>query len=51
MDKSLLEEFEKSLQTGFIDKTSISEVLYQPELLVNRKGLRKSINYNYSRIE
>jgi len=43
MDKSLLEEFEKSLQTGFIDKTSISEVLYQPELLVNRKRPPKKV--------
>jgi superfamily II DNA or RNA helicase/HKD family nuclease/SOS-response transcriptional repressor LexA len=37
MGKTLIEEFSKSLQTGFIDKTSISEVLYQPELLVNKK--------------
>jgi HKD family nuclease len=37
MGNSLIEEFAKSLKTGFIDKTSISEVLYQPELLVNRK--------------
>jgi HKD family nuclease len=43
MDKSLLEEFQKSLQTGFIDKTSISEVLYQPELLVNRKRPPKKV--------
>lgn len=43
MGKSLIEKFEKSLQTGFIDKTSISEVLYQPELLVNRKRPPKKV--------
>lgn len=43
MSKSLIEEFEKSLQTGFIDKSSISEVLYQPELLVNRKKPPKKV--------
>jgi superfamily II DNA or RNA helicase/HKD family nuclease/SOS-response transcriptional repressor LexA len=43
MSKSLIEEFAKSLQTGFIDKTSISEVLYQPELLVNRKRPPKKV--------
>ena len=43
MSKSLIEEFAKSLNTGFIDKTSISEVLYQPELLVNRKRPPKKV--------
>ena len=43
MGKSLIEEFAKSLNTGFIDKTSISEVLYQPELLVNRKRPPKKV--------
>lgn len=35
--------FQKSLQTGFIDKSLDSEVLYQPELLVNRKIPRKKV--------
>ena len=43
MNRSLIEEFEKSLQTGFIDKNSISELLYQPELLVNRKRPPKKV--------
>ena len=43
MGKSLTEEFAKSLNTGFIDKTSISDVLYQPELLVNRKRPPKKV--------
>lgn len=46
MSKSLINSFEKSLETGFIDKTSISEVLYQPELLVNRKRPPKKVLSN-----
>ncbi|GAA5219688.1 DUF3427 domain-containing protein [Membranihabitans marinus] len=37
MKDSLIEEFEKSLATGFIDKTSLSTLEYQPKLLINRK--------------
>lgn len=37
MNKFSAQDFEKSIQTGFIDKSINSEVLYQPELLVNRK--------------
>jgi len=37
MNKFILDEFEKSLGTGFIDKSSVSDIHYQPELLVNRK--------------
>jgi superfamily II DNA or RNA helicase/SOS-response transcriptional repressor LexA len=37
MNKFNVEDFEKSLHTGFIDKTISSEILYQPELLVNQK--------------
>ena len=33
----ILDELSKSLQTGFVDKESISEKLYQPTLLVNKK--------------
>lgn len=37
MDK-LIQIFNSSLQTGYIDKKIISEVSYQPELLVNQKN-------------
>jgi superfamily II DNA or RNA helicase/HKD family nuclease/SOS-response transcriptional repressor LexA len=33
----ILDELSKSLKTGFIDKESTSEKLYQPTLLVNKK--------------
>ena len=34
----ILDELNKSLKTGFIDKALISEKLYQPTLLVNKKN-------------
>jgi len=34
----LLDELSKSLKTGFVDKESISDKLYQPTLLVNKKN-------------
>ena len=34
----ILDELSKSLKTGFIDKEAISEKLYQPSLLVNKKN-------------
>ncbi|MDC1505939.1 DEAD/DEAH box helicase, partial [Winogradskyella sp.] len=37
MNKSFNENFKDSLLAGFIDKTLPSDLLYQPELLVNRK--------------
>lgn len=37
MNKFSAEDFEKSIQTGFIDKSISSDFLYQPELLVNKK--------------
>lgn len=37
MNKFSAEDFSKSIQTGFIDKSINSEVLYRPELLVNKK--------------
>jgi len=37
MNKFSIEEFGKSIQTGFINKFTKSDILYQPELLVNRK--------------
>ena len=35
--------FQKSLQTGFIDRNINSEILYQPELLVNQKTPKKKV--------
>ena len=43
MNSIIIGEFQKSLQTGFIDKDSLSDVLYQPELLVNNKSPRKKV--------
>jgi HKD family nuclease len=43
MGKFNIEDFGKSLHTGFIDKTISSELNYQPELLVNRKIPRKKV--------
>ena len=37
MDK-IIQIFNSSLQTGYVDKNIISEVSYQPELLVNQKN-------------
>ncbi|WP_293268595.1 DUF3427 domain-containing protein [Neptunomonas sp.] len=34
----ILDELSRSLKTGFIDKESISETLYQPTLLINKKS-------------
>lgn len=42
MDK-LERVFAKSLQTGFVDKEVLSEMVYQPELLVNQKIPPKKI--------
>ncbi len=42
MDK-LLQIFSKSLQTGYVDKTILSDVIYQPELLVNQKNPSKKV--------
>ncbi|MEI7508326.1 MAG: DUF3427 domain-containing protein, partial [Flavobacterium sp.] len=42
MDK-LIKIFNSSLQTGFIDKNNISDVAFQPELLVNQKNPPKKI--------
>jgi len=39
----IIEEFKKSLETGFIDKLSVSEEFYQPELLVNQKTPPKKV--------
>ncbi|MDG5490767.1 DUF3427 domain-containing protein [Psychroserpens sp. SPM9] len=43
MDKKFNDNFRDSLLTGFIDKTLESDVLYQPELLINRKIPRKKV--------
>jgi superfamily II DNA or RNA helicase/HKD family nuclease len=42
MDK-LIQIFNSSLQTGYIDKTVLSSVDYQPELLVNQKNPPKKV--------
>ena len=38
-----INQFKKSLETGFIDKNIGSEFLYQPKLLVNSKNPRKKV--------
>jgi superfamily II DNA or RNA helicase/HKD family nuclease len=42
MDK-LIQDFNSSLQTGYINKNIISDVAYQPELLVNQKNPPKKV--------
>jgi len=42
MDK-LLQVFNESLQTGYVDKSVLSDVIYQPELLVNQKVPPKKV--------
>lgn len=42
MDK-LIQIFNSSLQTGYVDKNILSDVAYQPELLVNQKNPPKKI--------
>ena len=41
MEKAFNDIFKDSLLTGFIDKSLVSDALYQPELIVNRKIPRK----------
>lgn len=42
MDK-LIQIFNSSIQTGYIDKNIISDITYQPELLVNQKNPPKKV--------
>lgn len=42
MDK-LLQIFNSSLQTGYVNKNTISDLAYQPELLVNQKNPPKKV--------
>mgnify|MGYP003653996316 FL=1 len=42
MDK-LTQIFSASLQTGYVDKTVLSNIDYQPELLVNKKNPPKKV--------
>lgn len=42
MDK-LIPIFNDSLQTGYVDKTILSNIDYQPELLVNQKNPPKKV--------
>lgn len=39
----LIQKFTSSLQTGYVDKTIISNVEYQPELLINQKNPPKKV--------
>jgi superfamily II DNA or RNA helicase/HKD family nuclease/SOS-response transcriptional repressor LexA len=39
----LLQSFGKSLQTGFVDKSVLSDLAYQPELIVNQKNPPKKV--------
>jgi len=39
----LIQSFTKSLQTGYIDKSNLSNLDYQPELLVNQKNPPKKV--------
>ena len=39
----LLNEFTNSLQTGYIDKSILSNKEYQPEILVNQKKPPKKV--------
>jgi superfamily II DNA or RNA helicase/phage repressor protein C with HTH and peptisase S24 domain len=43
MGNLIIEEFKKSLNTGFVDKDTNSDILYQPELLVNQKRPKKKV--------
>lgn len=40
---NLIQSFNSSLQTGYIDKNIISDVAYQPELLLNQKNPPKKV--------
>ena len=40
---NLLSIFNDSLQTGYVDKTILSDLIYQPELLVNQKTPPKKV--------
>ena len=42
MDK-LTQNFNSSLQTGYVDKSILSNLAYQPELLVNQKNPQKKV--------
>ncbi len=48
MDK-LIQIFNSSLQTGYVDKNILSDVAYQPELLVNQKNPPKKFFQPYYR--
>lgn len=39
----LIQSFTKSLQTGYVDKTVLSDPSYQPELIVNQKNPSKKV--------
>jgi HKD family nuclease len=39
----LIQSFNQSLQTGYVDKSILSNLDYQPELLVNQKNPPKKV--------
>jgi hypothetical protein len=46
MDK-IIQIFNSSLQTGYVDKNVLSDAAYQPELLVNQKIHQKKYFQQY----
>ena len=42
MDK-LIQIFNNSLQTGYVDKTISSEISYQPDLIINQKKPQRKV--------
>lgn len=43
MNNNIIQFFNESLQTGFVDKSILSNISYQPELLVNQKNPPKKV--------
>jgi HKD family nuclease len=43
MDK-IIQIFNSSLQTGYVDKNVLSDAAYQPELLVNQNPAKKVLS-------
>lgn len=43
MNSNIIQFFNESLQTGFVDKSILSNISYQPELLINQKNPPKKV--------
>jgi superfamily II DNA or RNA helicase len=43
LDNSFTNNFKKSLDTGFVDKSVESEIIYRPKLLVNKKTPKEKV--------